>query len=91
MRIRLLTSICGPGLDLGYGAETEAFSDAEAIRLIESGQAEPVAEPPERAVKRPVEERDAGKGVGTAGADSTLSKGARKRKGGASSTGSSAR
>lgn len=44
MRIRMLTDVSGVGFTLSVGEETERFTDREAIRLIESGQAEPVAE-----------------------------------------------
>lgn len=53
MRIRLLTSIAGRGFAHQVGDEAN-FPDADAIRLIRAGQAEPVRhETLERAVKRP--------------------------------------
>lgn len=44
MKIRMLTSIGGSGFTLAPGDETELFTDAESVRLIEAGYAVPVAE-----------------------------------------------
>lgn len=50
MKIRLLTSRAGVGFAQSRGEEVDV-SDAEAIRMIEAGQAEPVRAPVvERAV-----------------------------------------
>lgn len=58
MRIRMLTGISGPEINVQANEETEAFDQATAIRLIESGQAVPVEAPVERAVQEaPVEVR----------------------------------
>jgi len=58
MRIRMLTGISGADFNLVPKEETDRFSDAEAIRLIESGQAVPVADAPvERAAKAPAPEK----------------------------------
>ena len=43
MKIKLLVSFAGVGFALDAGAETDRFSEAEAIRMIEAGYAEPVA------------------------------------------------
>ncbi len=52
MRIKMLVSAAGLDFALSPGDETERFSAAEAQRMIEAGQAVPVAEPKvERAVK----------------------------------------
>ncbi|MBN8958576.1 MAG: hypothetical protein J0H17_18725 [Rhizobiales bacterium] len=57
MKIRMLVSIAGSGFALGAGDETENFSDAEAVRLIEAGFAVPVVEKTmERAVAAPAPE-----------------------------------
>lgn len=62
MRIRMLVSIAGADFALGANDETERFSDAEAVRLIESGSAVPVAElAREAAVKPDVREIRKGK------------------------------
>lgn len=50
MRVRMLTSIVGPRLDYRPGEEAE-FDSATALRLIQTGQAEPVKAAPEAAVK----------------------------------------
>lgn len=67
VRIRMLVGISGMDFSLSPGDETERFSRAEAIRLIESGQAAPVAEPKvEKAVRKAPERRagaKAGKGI----------------------------
>lgn len=59
MKIRLLVSRAGPaGVD-NRGDEIEV-SDAEAIRMIEAGQAEPLRDAlVEKAVKRPRAEKAA--------------------------------
>lgn len=59
MKIRLLVSRSGPaGVD-NRGDEIEV-SDAEAIRMIEAGQAEPLRDAPvERAVRKPRAEKAA--------------------------------
>lgn len=59
MKIRLLVSRAGPaGVD-NRGNEIEV-SDAEAIRMIEAGQAEPLRDAPvEKAVRRPRSEKAA--------------------------------
>lgn len=57
MKIRLLVSRSGPAGAQNRGDEIEV-GDAEAIRMIEAGQAEPMREAPvERAVKRPRAEK----------------------------------
>lgn len=67
MKIKLTTSMVGTGFTLDNGDETEMFSDAEALRLIEAGFAVPVVEAKvERAVKpasAKVERRKKGAGV----------------------------
>lgn len=58
MKIKMLVSIAGVDFALDVGAETDRFADAEAIRLIEAGFAQPVVEPEiERAVKKAREKR----------------------------------
>lgn len=59
MKIRLLVSRAGPaGVD-NRGDEIEV-ADAEAIRMIDAGQAEPLRDAPaEKAVKRPRGEKAA--------------------------------
>lgn len=58
MKIRMLASYAGADFAISKGEETEQFSDAEAIRMIENGTAIPVAgESVERAVKLPVAEK----------------------------------
>lgn len=42
MKIKLTTSMVGSGFTLNNGDETEIFSDADAVRLIEAGFAVPV-------------------------------------------------
>ena len=44
MKIRMLTGIVGVGFSLAPDEETERFSNAEAIRMIERGIAVPVSE-----------------------------------------------
>lgn len=44
MKIKLLVSFAGVDFALDAGAVTDRFPDAEAIRMIEAGYAEPVAE-----------------------------------------------
>lgn len=51
-RIKMLVGISGVDFSLSPGEETTRFTQKEAIRLIESGQAAPVAAPVERAVRR---------------------------------------
>lgn len=57
MRIRMLTCYAGADFTVNANEETERFSDAEAVRMIENGTAVPVAPKIERAVKAPVETR----------------------------------
>lgn len=57
MRIKVLTCYAGPDFVVNAGEETERFSDAEAIRMIENGTAVPVAPKVERAVKSAPEKR----------------------------------
>lgn len=57
MKIRMLTSIAGIDFSVNANEETDRFSDDDAIRLIEAGHAVPVADPVERAVRKPVEKR----------------------------------
>lgn len=58
MKIRMLTSFAGSDFTVAAKEETERFSDAEAVRMIEAGYAVPVAElKVERAVKRPAPEK----------------------------------
>ena len=53
MKIKMLVSMAGVDFTLDVGSETDRFPDAEAIRLIEAGYAEPVgAAEAERAVKK---------------------------------------
>lgn len=47
MKIRMLTSLCGPDYQHPSGAVVE-FSAAEAKSLIEAGYAEPVGEKPSK-------------------------------------------
>lgn len=57
-RIRMLTSIGGNDFSLSYGEETDRFSQKEAIRYIERGQAVPVSGfPTEKAVRKAPEKR----------------------------------
>lgn len=57
MKIRMLASIAGADFALSPGDETERFSEAEAIRLIEAGSAVPLAgDKTERAVAAPAPE-----------------------------------
>lgn len=59
MKIRLLVSRAGPAGVENRGDEIEV-ADAEAIRMIEADQAEPLRDAPvERAVKRPRGEKAA--------------------------------
>lgn len=61
MKIRMLVSTAGVDFALSPGDETDRFSDKEAARMIEAGQAVPVAETKvERAVKSTakIEKRD---------------------------------
>lgn len=44
MKIKLLVSFAGIDFALDAGAVTDRFPDAEAIRMIEAGYAEPIAE-----------------------------------------------
>lgn len=58
MKIKMLASFAGADFSVPAGEETERFSNAECIRMIEAGYAVPVAEPKiERAVKAPVVEK----------------------------------
>jgi hypothetical protein len=57
MRIKLLTCYSGADFTANAGEETDKFSAAEAIRMIENGSAVPVAPPVERAVKTVAETR----------------------------------
>ena len=61
MKIRMLVSTAGVDFALSPGDETERFSDGEAARMIEAGQAIAVTGPKiERAVKSiaKIEKRD---------------------------------
>jgi hypothetical protein len=53
----MLTCYSGADFCVNAGEETDHFSDAEAVRMIENGTAVPIAKPIERAVKAPVETR----------------------------------
>lgn len=58
MKIKMLVGIAGADFALSPTEETERFSEAEAIRMIDAGIAVPVAEKKiERAVKAPVVEK----------------------------------
>lgn len=57
MRIRLLSCYSGADFTIDAGQETELFSNAECIRMIENGTAVPVAPPVERAVRTVQETR----------------------------------
>ncbi|MBX3536442.1 MAG: hypothetical protein KF735_02290 [Chelatococcus sp.] len=58
MKIKMLTSLAGTDFALSPGEETERFSNAEAIRLIEAGMAAPVAKDKvERPTKKPAPEK----------------------------------
>lgn len=58
MKIRMLTSFAGADFSLSVNEETERFSEAEAVRMIEAGYAVPVAErETERATKKPAQEK----------------------------------
>lgn len=50
MKIRMLTGISGPSINLNPKDETDAFSAGEALRLMLSDQAEPVDEEAETAL-----------------------------------------
>lgn len=53
MKIRMLTSFAGADFTVSANEETERFSDAEAVRMIEAGYAVPVdGQKVERATKR---------------------------------------
>lgn len=57
MKIKMLASIAGDDFALSPGDETDRFSKAEAIRLIEGGHAVPVIESKvEKTVKKPAPE-----------------------------------
>jgi hypothetical protein len=53
----MLTCYSGADFCVNANEETDRFSDAEAIRMIENGTAVPVAAKIERAVKAPAEKR----------------------------------
>ncbi len=58
MKIKLLVSFAGIDFALDAGSETDRFSDAEAIRMIEAGYAEPVSGADvEKAARKPREKR----------------------------------
>jgi hypothetical protein len=58
MKIKLLVSFAGVDFALDAGSETDRFSDAEAIRMIDAGYAEPVASVEvEKASRKPREKR----------------------------------
>lgn len=57
MKIKLLVSFAGVDFALDAGTETDRFSDAEAIRMIEAGYAEPIAEAPVETATRKVREK----------------------------------
>lgn len=58
MKIKMLVSVAGADFALDAGSETERFSDAECIRMIEAGYAQPVAEAEvERATRKTREKR----------------------------------
>ena len=58
MKIKMLVSLAGADYALSPNEETDRFEDAEAIRLIEAGYAEPVGEiEVEQAVKKPRREK----------------------------------
>lgn len=58
MKIKLLVSFAGVNFALDAGTETDRFSDAEAVRMIEAGYAEPVASVDvEKAARKPREKR----------------------------------
>lgn len=58
MKIRMLTSFAGADFTVSANEETERFSDAEAVRMIEAGYAVPVDEQKgERATKRSAPEK----------------------------------
>lgn len=62
MKIKMLQGIAGHDFSLSPGEETDRFSQAEAIRLIEAGTAAPSGEQAvERAVKPQVAEARRGK------------------------------
>lgn len=44
MKIKMLVSVAGVDFALDAGAETDRFSEAEAIRMIDAGYALPVGE-----------------------------------------------
>lgn len=51
MRLKMLASFAGDGWEVQLGEETERFTDAEAVRMIEAGYAVPATgERVERAV-----------------------------------------
>lgn len=54
----MLAGFAGTDFALSPGDETERFSDAEAVRMIEGGFAVPVSESPaETAVTKPAREK----------------------------------
>lgn len=58
MKIRMLTSFAGLDFTVSANEETERFSEAEAVRMIEAGYAVPVAETKaERAISNPAPEK----------------------------------
>ncbi len=64
MKIRMLVSIAGTGFALSANTETDRFTAAEAVRLIEAGYAVPVSDVEiERAVKADARETRKGKRV----------------------------
>lgn len=58
MKIKMLAGFSGSDFSVSPQEETDRFSDAEAIRMIEAGYAVPVDVPSsEKAVKKPVREK----------------------------------
>lgn len=58
MKIKLLVSFAGADFALDAGSETDRFPDAEAIRMIEAGYAQPVGSVDvEKASRKPREKR----------------------------------
>lgn len=57
MKIKLLVSFAGVDFALDAGTETDRFPEAEAIRMIDAGYAEPVAVASVETASRKVREK----------------------------------
>jgi hypothetical protein len=58
MKIKMLAGFSGSDFSVSPQEETDRFSDAEAIRMIEAGYAVPIEETRiEKAIKKPAREK----------------------------------